>query len=416
MIALKNLNKILFSVILTLHVYTSCMKQEQIADQKRFLENAENFQFEKRPKFLNKTDFSSLPNEIKQEIFKIILKDLIEEYADSVKNDKEQYLIPYTEARFHKFFKQINHIALVNKEFKEFIRYYMPLGQQKYLKFYTGESIITMAIQNDWQELQKFIFINCALDNKEKELALIYAAFKQNKELVNTLTNMGINIEIVEIPDRFKISTHKINLNDILEKNLNTDGWIGADLIEQVLNGNTWAAYLLSASDKNSYKYSVNGRKGLINAAERGNINLAKLLIANNINVNMQRLPDFKTALMVTKHMHIVKLLLEHPEIDLNIKDSSEKTIVEYAIENAMFSDYKLLKLLLSHFHKIDFIQTSSNGTTIRFILNELAVHLKNKLKLQELLLSEDPSEQKLIIKNKIVEILTAIEISTRFR
>lgn len=330
--------KKLFYLILVLHLYTSCMEQEESVGQKR-QNSGEMGELSpnKYQKLIEEPDrFSALPQELKEEIFKIILKDLLQECMENLAKDRTEQNSIHKEI-CNNFFEQLGNLALVNTEFYEFIRKYIPFDQNRgYLKFYSGDSLLAMAVQNGWRELQNFILSSFDFSPKSKfedelAFALDFAVFMQNDELINKIKKMGLKPEDCS----FVIGSRSFYLHIINKKKLNLDF-----LKQEALNGSRHAAYILLLYGTNINDFSTLSHSGrpytaLMTAIKNRNINMVKWLMANNANVNAQPNHMLETALMIADDIHIIKTLLNHPEINVDLKYICGKNVLDLAIDEA---------------------------------------------------------------------------------
>ncbi len=100
--------------------------------------------------------FGKLSKDMKSEVFKHILLSLVKDCLtdpdaqEAHKNEKLKL-----------FFKSSGDPALVNKEFKEFLRSYMPLDFPNRFCLCDGESLLNIAIENNWPKLADLILDYC---------------------------------------------------------------------------------------------------------------------------------------------------------------------------------------------------------------------------------------------------------------
>ncbi len=288
---------------------------------------------------INCMELEYLPIEIKFEIFKNVLIELIQEHTES----DNIY-------RFNIFFNNILKIALINKEFKDFVRFYIPAENKADFLHYFGESLISISILNGRQNFLEFIVNNINLSQQEKNIALKWFAIYKNKSMIERFLAMGANCFKASI----KIFDKNFNLINNIYKDLSAWISINKALISAVRKRNldTIKYLLLNGADinaKNSQGYTSLMFASTIAWRE----DIVKLLLSQSyIDVNIQD-PYGNTALIlaaVRGAKNIVKILLLHPSININVKNNNGDEAVILA---KRYGHKNIVKLLYDYEYKI---------------------------------------------------------------
>jgi ankyrin repeat protein len=156
--------------------------------------------------------------------------------------------------------------------------------------------------------------------------------------------------------------------------------------IEEIINENPE-----EINKQNNYGFTA-----LTLAAMNSNVNIVKLLLEHpNIDVNIRDVDGWTVLMRVCKYntysnIEIVKLLLKHPNIDVNIQDVDGWTALIVAVDNNIQSNIEIIKLLLEHpdinvnIKDVDgwnalmtaskYINVISNMETLLLLLNNIKV------------------------------------------
>lgn len=199
-------------------------------------------------------------------------------------------------------------------------------------------SLLVAAVKKNWKNLIELILKVAKPDQDELDMAAAFAVVLRNNSLLETLMNHGVNPENVSKLRRIPLQ-NRYFVNAAAEGDIQT------------------VKYLLNFGD---YGFDVNGQSA---ALFGGKIKSALSEAAIN------------------NHENIVKLLLTHPDIDVNSRGEFGKTPLMAAIENKSPNSINIIKLLLSH-PKIN-LETRNNN--IWTALHEAA--LENRADIIKLLL-----------------------------
>ncbi len=272
--------KILYFILLNIiPIFNFSMANDNFKNLKRREDKTLNSHITKKQKLNSSLQFNQLPTEIQYEIFNQLLTMLIKECISSW--DIEKCKI---------FLKQLGVLALINKEFKDVVREYIPIKiiinnvDNKSYQLYEGESLLAISIKNNWKKLWKFIFTNIDLPKKEKNIALKWFALNNNLEMVQKLQELGAN----HLDACITINGNNFDLFKILEKNTLTDRENQKALKIAVKNNRIDAIkYLITNNADTNYKYD-NKQTLLMVAIKLGYKSAAKLLLSCiNTNVNL---------------------------------------------------------------------------------------------------------------------------------
>lgn len=180
-----------------------------------------------------------------------------------------------------------------------------------------------------------FTCIDINLADKNGRNPLIYACYHGRKEIVQLLLKEKDRIDVNK---RDEIGGTPLTL--AARKN-------HQHIIEMLINFNQDGKYVVDLDH-----LDWEGNCALINAANRGNLKIVKALLnsPNYVDVNM---PNDKllTPLMMAirqRKIEVIKLLLEHEDIDVNCIDKNGKSVMGHAV-NAIRHTNVPFNLILNH-------------------------------------------------------------------
>ncbi len=208
----------------------------------------------------NFAQFSSLPKDLKPQIFKEALIALIKKDENNPK----------------KIIKRLIKLASVNKNFREFFKPFYMLFD--YSLMYT-DTLLETAIENNWKELYDFIINNIDLSQEQKDNALLWAAINKNQRLIS----VGADPKSVNITISYQNNT-KFNLIESPEITIDKNKELAAGdgdfytIKYLITNG----AYI----DAKSYLENT----ALMNMAQQGRERTIKLLIKYGASINASNL------------------------------------------------------------------------------------------------------------------------------
>ncbi len=226
----------------------------------------------------------ALPKDMIMEIVKHMLISLIKDAVAPINSADK--------LRFKKFFKQVSELRKINKWAKAAIDVYIPFYNRDLLTFYSGESLLHIAIENNWSKLVDLILnsSDINLSQREKNIALKWFTINKNDIMVKKLLEMNANPKsdsaILKMAD-----DNNINIVEAFQKNI----------------------YL-----------SIDSNRELYEAIEKDNLSTVEYLILNGANVNSKycgNTPLIKA--LDLQRREIVKFLLKCPNIDVNKPNDS---------------------------------------------------------------------------------------------
>ncbi len=304
--------------------------------------------------------FNALPENMQVEIFQQRLITLVQEHIDS--NNKD---------RFQVFFKQLNILSQVNKQFLKSLRFYIPIKEENQFPIYFGESLLAIAIENDWTNLWKFIIDHSIsgdliLSQKEKDIALKWFAINKNKLMVKNfikdikseaqpiLTYGAVFDPINILENGINIKEHIETLKFSIEYSMpNVDPLDTAiDAIKLLLHNGA------DANTCDEINFSL-----LIKSIFVGKYNTTKLLLKYGANVNHKNTFGLTPlmAAVVEKNESIIRLLLSCKNINIDLQDNNGYTALMYA---CTLGYENIVKLLIEYHPNLD-IQNNEGNTAL---------------------------------------------------
>ncbi len=306
--ATKNRLNLIVSLLL-LPACNYCMESDR-AEKKPKLENITIQSINEQ----NLNQLKKLPKDLKHEIYKQIFINLIKDFMESKDWNKAEY-----------FFKELSIHIKNNKEFFNTVKKYIPTQKPNEFPLYSGESLFTIAIINGWQNLWELILDNIKVPQKEKNIALKWFAIYKNLPMVERLLKIGANYYEAYLNLYLFRDVRLFNVIEGLKENK-----LPAINIDDALAELTFSKYSQEYIDEIQY------------------------FILNGANVNKTRWYSVTPLIDATLHgqENTAKLLLSHPDIDVNSQDYDGLTALIYAIENIKYNkpnSEKIARLLLSH-------------------------------------------------------------------
>ncbi len=306
--------------------------------------------------------FQELPKDMRFEVFnKIIIKKTLE------------LLRSRDENRLKIFLDKIANLALVNKEFNDFAHFYIPVRPADQFPFYSGnfewysDDIFALMTENNWQNLWDLILSNAHLEQSEKDALLKWFAIHRNLPTVKKLKELGANVDEAYI----MINESKFNVVEALEKN-NLAQWSESFSDRVIMDEflDTIKYWLEIGIDINKKSY-LSEFTILMEAIQYKCDNIIKLLVNHpNIKINLQDAWEnsaFMHAVRCCKKEDIIKLLLQYGA-DINMPDCDGFTPLMQAI---YMSREDMVKILLKYGAHAD-IKNIEGRDALDFTIYEL--------------------------------------------
>jgi len=247
------------------------------------------------------------------------------------------------------------------------------LGRFDNYKDEDGNTILHIAIKENWIPVVRMLLLNQKANyfnslNNDRETPLILAIKNNNIEILKLLLeNSKIDLKLKDkdgitpmmwymaIMNNESYSTNIENIKKKLEgpkNNLNFKDVNSKSILDiAIKKNNIYILRILLLIKDSNYLNSLNkdGITPLILAIQYSKIEIVKMLLDNpNIDINIQD-KNGHTALIhaiTNNKIEIVKMLLDHPNIDINFQNKNGNTALIHAISN---NKIEIVKMLLDH-------------------------------------------------------------------
>ena len=326
------------------------------------------------------SDLPTLPAHLyKDEFLEKILVILIQECENSDAPDKTR-----------KFFAQINNLC-VNKEAAKILKEYVPGRSVQNAKALLFEPLLILAAKKGWSKLASLILIYACPDQETLNIALLFSSDNKDYNLCGLLIANGAVENVIDealakiyIPDLSCLRSS--NARFLQNDDKFCDRLHSAVLKNQVL----LVKFFLFTGNKN-VNHKTFGLTPLLVSAGNGYDNIVKTLISHpNVDVNIDGCSQINALMnaVVFGRVGIVKILLSCPEIDVNaVEQKRGYTVLILAIRN---KHEDIVKLLLSHPKikvnyitkdsktALDIAQSCSCFTIVKLLKNYGALHYKH--------------------------------------
>jgi len=293
--------------------------------------------------------------------YKLLYDDIIKIplYREIINSNQHKnnniFKVPYNSLYFHELLKYIKSGVIQKNKIKlQYLQFYQYLHCFQFIKDSINLSTYTYLIKNDLLSLNDVILIECVM-NKNKLLFNSEADFHRfirNPDTAYTGSKYGFIHMLIKNKNYKK---YNINIDYILGK-------VNVNLKD--INGEYLLHYAIQYSHRICYKLLFNPKLDVNVKNDYGNNILMILIMSNPVNIKLLKkilsIPHFRindinnaglTAIMIACKYYNKKtdpfpfsLVINHPDIDITIRDIYDNSAIDYADNN----DLQSIKIIIS--------------------------------------------------------------------
>ncbi|XP_053594089.1 uncharacterized protein LOC103577382 [Microplitis demolitor] len=354
-----------------------------------------------------------------------MLRDAVQrknsELAKSLLNNGAQVNSPHSRSC-----NTVLHFATMNRN-EELVQMLLDAGAYVNIPNTHGKTPLHLAVEGGSERIVELLVnkganVNTVAKDNSRPIEKAIAAWRSNifKLLVCHGANVNITLSNGEtLLHRAVNSNNPSTVKCILEKSSINKNMNKHCLTTAVLNGNEKIEQLLIKHGFEVEPQCVKNSKFFHAIVARGYTKCVNDLLKMGADVNALRQETTKYSLLhtacINRKLQITKLLIQH-DIDLNLKDSKEKTAIFYAVKNG---DFNIVKLLVANRARVgndpDLLNIAAHNQCIGIvqILLEHGVNINASDRFGNTALHSALSERLLQLDSNVTCILSSKDVKT---